>query len=67
MMRKKLTALQTYKGLFFISVTTLLLFILIKTQISQLHKMQRKIKENEQRLGHVIQGAHLGYWDWDYA
>ena len=64
---EKLTALQTYKGLFFISVTTLLLFILIKTQISQLHKMQRKIKENEQRLGHVIQGAHLGYWDWDYV
>lgn len=62
----KLSTIQTYKGLFFISVTTLLLFILIKTQISQLYAMQRKIKENEQRLKYVIQGAHLGYWDWNY-
>lgn len=63
---EKLTIFQTYKGLFFISLTTLLLFILIKTQISQFYAMQRKIKENEQRLEYVIQGAHLGYWDWDY-
>ncbi len=63
----KLSIIQTYKGLFFIGVTTLLLFILIKTQLSQLERIQRKMKENEQRLQYVIQGANLGYWDWDYV
>lgn len=59
--------LATYKGFFFILITSLLLYSLIKTKILQIESMQKKLKENEQRLEHVIQGANLGYWDWDYV
>lgn len=62
-----LTLIQTYKGLFFVAVTSLLLFVLIKKQVYQFHQIQEKLKENQQRLEYVIQGANLGYWDWDYV
>jgi len=63
----KMSLIQTYKGLFFIAVTSVLLFILIRRQMQQLYAMQKKIKEKQQRLECVLQGADLGYWDWDYA
>ena len=62
-----LTVMQTYKGLFFIVITSLLLYGLIKAKILQIEMMQKKLKEREQRLEYVIQGANLGYWDWDYV
>lgn len=61
------TAMQTYKGLFFVVVTSLLLYGLIKAKILQIVSMQKKLKEHKQRLEYVIQGANLGYWDWDYV
>ncbi|WP_263833109.1 putative bifunctional diguanylate cyclase/phosphodiesterase [Sulfurospirillum oryzae] len=61
------TTLSTYKGFFFILITSLLLFGLIKAKILQIEAMQKKITEHKQRLEHVIQGANLGYWDWDYV
>jgi len=63
----RLTTIQTYKGIFFIFVTSLLLFLLIKSNIFAIYKVQKKLQENEQRLKFVIQGANLGYWDWDYV
>lgn len=59
--------LSTYKGFFFVVITSLLLYGLIKAKILQIISMQKKIKEHEQRLEYVIQGANLGYWDWDYV
>jgi len=59
--------LSTYKGFFFVVVTSLLLYGLIKAKIFQIVSMQKKIKEHEQRLEYVIKGANLGYWDWDYV
>ena len=63
----KLTTIQTYKGLFFIFVTSLLLFLLIKSNIMAIYKIEQKLRENEQRLQLVIRGANLGYWDWNYV
>jgi diguanylate cyclase (GGDEF)-like protein/PAS domain S-box-containing protein len=63
----KMSLIQTYKGLFFIGVTSVLLFILIRKQMQQLYEMQKKIKEKQQRLEYVLKGADLGYWDWDYV
>jgi len=63
----KMSLIQTYKGLFFITVTSGLLFVLIRRQIKKLYEMQRKLAENEQRLESVLLGADLGYWDWDYV
>jgi len=63
----KMSLVQTYKGLFFIAVTSVLLFILIRKQMHQLYEMQKRLKEKQQRLECVLQGADLGYWDWDYT
>ena len=59
--------LSTYKGFFFIAITSLFLYALIKAKIFQIEQMQKKLNEHEQRLEYVIQGANLGYWDWDYV
>lgn len=59
--------LSTYKGFFFVLITSLFLYGLIKAKITQIESMQKKLKENEQRLEYVIHGADLGYWDWDYV
>lgn len=58
--------LQTYKGLFFIFVTSVLLYILIRANIQEIYRSQKKIYENRQRLEYVLKGANLGYWDWNY-
>ena len=60
-------SLSTYKGFFFIIITSSILYGLIKAKILQIESMQKKLKEREQRLEYVIQGASLGYWDWDYV
>ena len=62
-----LNSLQTYKGTFFIVITSILLYSLIHSHMSMIYEMEKKLEENEQRLKYVIQGANLGYWDWDYA
>jgi len=59
--------LQTYKGLLFIGVTSLLLFILIKRQINKIAMIEKKVTMRQQQLEYVIQGANLGYWDWNYV
>lgn len=64
---EQISLVQTYKGLFFVGVTSVLLFILIRKQMQYLFKIQEKLRENEQRLEYVIEGANLGYWDWDYS
>ncbi|MBA3025484.1 MAG: EAL domain-containing protein [Sulfurimonas sp.] len=61
-----LASWQTYKGLFFITITSTILFFLIKTHTSKLYKVQKELEGTKQRLELVIQGANLGYWDWNY-
>lgn len=58
--------IQTYKGFAFVAITSLLIFILIKSKLAETSEMQLEIKDKEQRLSYVIQGSNLGYWDWDY-
>ncbi|AFL68799.1 putative bifunctional diguanylate cyclase/phosphodiesterase [Sulfurospirillum barnesii] len=62
-----LSALQTYKGLFFVVITSLLLYFLIKRKIDEINAIQERLLEHQQRLEYVIEGANLGYWDWDYV
>ena len=58
---------STYKGFFFILITSVMLYWLIEAKIRQINSVEKKLKENEQRLEYVIHGANLGYWDWDYV
>ena len=44
------TTLSTYKGFFFILITSSLLYGLIKAKIFQIESMQKKLQENEQRI-----------------
>lgn len=62
-----LSSLQTVKGLFFIFITSLMLYVLIKRKIDELDTMRKNLHEHQQRLEYVIEGANLGYWDWDYV
>ena len=62
-----LNMLQTYKGTFFIVITSAILYSLIHSHVTMIFKMEKKLEEHEQRLEYVIQGANLGYWDWNYV
>lgn len=61
-----LNTLQSYKGAFFVAITSIMLFLLIHSHLLKTSRIEKKLEENEQRLKYVIQGANLGYWDWDY-
>lgn len=61
-----LSTWQTYKGLLFITTTSLLLLVLINHHTSKLYKIQNELFSIKQRLEHVIKGANLGYWDLNY-
>ncbi|PLY13482.1 MAG: hypothetical protein C0631_13790 [Sedimenticola sp.] len=37
-----------------------------KQTITDLHKSENEFRLSQQKLQNVIDGAHLGYWDWDY-
>jgi diguanylate cyclase (GGDEF)-like protein/PAS domain S-box-containing protein len=61
-----ISQIQTLKGMLFVVVTGLLLFVLIRQKLRDVEAVQKKLKMHEQRLEYVIQGANLGYWDWNY-
>ncbi|DAB32907.1 MAG TPA: GGDEF domain-containing protein, partial [Sulfurospirillum sp. UBA11407] len=63
---KTLSVFQTYKGVFFVLSTSVILYFLIKRYVRHLIDVQRELEETKQRLEYVIKGANLGYWDWDY-
>lgn len=46
---KMLTLIQTYKGLFFVTVTSLLLFVLIRRHMQQLYHTQESIKDESKK------------------
>ncbi|ACZ12469.1 putative bifunctional diguanylate cyclase/phosphodiesterase [Sulfurospirillum deleyianum] len=62
-----ISSLQTIKGLFFILITSLMLYFLIKAKIDEIESIRKNLNEHRQRLEYVIEGANLGYWDWDYV
>jgi diguanylate cyclase (GGDEF)-like protein/PAS domain S-box-containing protein len=63
---KTLGTFQTYKGIFFVLSTSVILYFLIKRYMKHLIFVQEELEETKQRLEYVIKGANLGYWDWDY-
>lgn len=63
---KTLSTFQTYKGIFFVLSTSVILYFLIKRYMKHLIFVQEELEETKQRLEYVIKGANLGYWDWDY-
>jgi len=54
-----LSRLQTYKGWFFIFITALLVYILIKHHVSGIRHSEEALHESEKRLSQIIQGNSI--------
>ncbi len=58
---------QTVKGILYIGVTALLLYWLMKRNISRIQRSSEIVKKNEQRLNLALKGSDQGLWDWDLS
>lgn len=52
--------LQSWKGQFFVAFTSIVLFLLLRSE-------QRRLDSSERRWRFAIDGSELGLWDWDIA
>ncbi|GIL01397.1 MAG: hypothetical protein BroJett030_12960 [Alphaproteobacteria bacterium] len=57
--------LQTYKGWFFVSVTALLLFLVLRAAERRLLAAYQRAVDSERRLELALSSAGGGYWDRD--
>jgi len=60
----RLTELQTYKGLFFVLVTSILLWIMVRKGFARLTQLQQGLLRREARLRLAIRATGLGLWDY---
>ena len=57
--------LQLFKGWFYVAVTTLLVFWLVRSHLRRRAAAVHALSVSEQRLDLALEGAGLGMWDWD--
>jgi diguanylate cyclase (GGDEF)-like protein/PAS domain S-box-containing protein len=55
----------TLKGMFFIAVTSLLLYVLIRRRQDSLNRALATSTHYQERLERVLRGTNDGWWDWD--
>jgi PAS domain S-box-containing protein len=60
-----LKQLQLYKGWFFITVTAILFFLLIRSQLQRTHTLTGKVNENEQRYKLLFENNPVPMWVFD--
>jgi PAS domain S-box-containing protein len=60
---KILTQVQTYKGLFFISVTAVLLYVLIRNNVAALQNTTFRLLESEEKYRDLVE--HVSDWVWE--
>ena len=58
---KTLTIIQTYKGWFFIFISAVFFFILIKRDFKLIENTQKELAESEERFRSLFENAPLGY------
>ena len=62
---KQIALFGTIKGLFFVTVTSLLLAYMMHRFFSRLAAVADELKINEERWKFALEGAGDGVWDWD--
>ncbi|HOZ48682.1 MAG TPA: PAS domain-containing protein, partial [Candidatus Hydrogenedentes bacterium] len=63
--QRALVYIQTYKGWFFVAVTALLVFGLVRTHVSKIRRAQEILKSREDLLRQGLEGAQEGVWSWN--
>lgn len=53
------TSLQTYKGWFFVGVTAILLYVVLRREFGALERAERAVRENERRLREMLENLRL--------
>ncbi|TDX99383.1 sensor domain-containing phosphodiesterase [Thiohalophilus thiocyanatoxydans] len=60
-----LSMLQSAKGLIFVGLSTLLVFLLCVRENYRTHHAARALSEERQRLAGILEGTRAGTWEWD--
>ncbi len=56
---------DTAKGLFFIGVTTMLLYVLVRRLVSRHVAVEQELRESRKRWNFALQSAGTGIWEWN--
>jgi PAS domain S-box-containing protein len=59
-----LSRLQTWKGLFFITITALLVFILLRAEFERRRRSEQRVRESEAHLRSVFESRLVGMLFW---
>lgn len=63
--QNQLRLISTYKGWFFVLITTALLFLILTRFITKIKRTQQQLRESEERLKLATSAADIGVWDRD--
>lgn len=55
---------QTVKGWFYVLVTALLVYLLVRGHLHRLSKARKRLEESRQDLQITLRAAGMGYWNW---
>ena len=59
-----LSQLQTVKGFFYVTMTAVVLFLMIKSYEKHIAKSQRKLEENERSLNLALKSGQIATWEY---
>ncbi|OHD56430.1 MAG: hypothetical protein A2Y33_15685 [Spirochaetes bacterium GWF1_51_8] len=61
------TQIQTIKGTFFILCSSVIIYILIRRDVSRLVAAKDELQDAKKRLSFALNSALVGSWDWRYG
>jgi diguanylate cyclase (GGDEF)-like protein/PAS domain S-box-containing protein len=62
---EELSLLNTYKGVAFILVTAVILYLLFRKTLRQQKLIEQSLQASEERWKFALEGSGDGVWDWD--